>query len=236
MSGFAEGMGIGLQNVSGYTSYREHLELFDGDKGAARNAAWNPVYLAMRGFTEAGSGTGLQPSNLGESLTTGRRVFSAFEGALGTVGAVTGATGVTRTASASVAAFREGLRGLPSTVIPVAEEAMVAAEAPIALPHPKYLFKADEAVSHFDKHAESIMNAMGNKSYNLAQYVDDANHIVQNGTWVPEMNGFVKLIGGQGSAKFGFVGVERGSSAITTFHIKTASELAKKAPSLRITP
>jgi filamentous hemagglutinin len=111
-----------------------------------------------------------------------------------------------------------------------------AAKTPLALPHPKYLFKADEAMVHFDKHAKSIINAMGNKSYNLAQYVDDANHIVQTGTWVPEMNGFVKLIGGQGSAKFGFVGLERGSSAITTFHIKTASELARKAPSLGITP
>ncbi|MDR2877018.1 MAG: hypothetical protein LBV36_03120 [Chromatiales bacterium] len=110
------------------------------------------------------------------------------------------------------------------------------AKTPLALPHPKYLFKADEAVVHFDKHAGSIMNAMGNKSYNLAQYVDDANHIIQNGTWVPEMNGFVRLIGGQGSAKFGFVGLQRGSSSITTFHIKTASELAKKAPSLGITP
>jgi hypothetical protein len=110
------------------------------------------------------------------------------------------------------------------------------AAARLALPHPKYLFKADQAVVHFDKHAGSIMNAMGNKSYNLAQYVDDANHVIQTGTWVPEMNGFVKFIGGQGSAKFGFVGLERGGSSITTFHIKTASELAKKAPSLGIVP
>ena len=111
-----------------------------------------------------------------------------------------------------------------------------AAKTPLALPHPKYLFKGDEAVQHFGKHSDSIMNAMGSKSYGLGQYVDDANHIIQNGTWVPEMNGFAKLIGGQGSAKFGFVGLERGSSSITTFHIKTASELAKKAPSLGITP
>lgn len=77
---------------------------------------------------------------------------------------------------------------------------------------------------------------MGKDSYNLAQYVDDASHVMKNGTFVPEMNGFVKLIGGQGSAKYGFVGLERGTSSMTTFHIKTASELAKKAPSLGITP
>ena len=106
----------------------------------------------------------------------------------------------------------------------------------LALPHPQYYFKADQAVVHFDRHAGSIMNAMGNKSYNLARYVDDANHVIQTGTWASEMNGFVKLIGGQGSAKFGFVGLERGGSSITTFHIKTASELAKKAPSLGVVP
>ena len=34
-----------------------------------------------------------------------------------------------------------------------------------ALPHPKYLFKTDEAVVHFKKHSGSIMNATGNKNY-----------------------------------------------------------------------
>jgi len=61
----------------------------------------------------------------------------------------------------------------------------LAAKTTLALPHPKYLFKGDEAVQHFGKHSDSIMNAMGNKSYGLGQYVDDANQIIQNGTWVP---------------------------------------------------
>lgn len=77
---------------------------------------------------------------------------------------------------------------------------------------------------------------MGHSSYTLAQYVDDANHIVKTGTYVPEVNAYVKLIGGQGTAKCGFFGMERGTSAITTFHVKTASELARTAPSLGITP
>jgi hypothetical protein len=37
---------------------------------------------------------------------------------------------------------------------------------------------------------------------------------------------------GEGSAKAAFVGVERGTGAITTFHIKTVKEISKMAPSL----
>jgi RHS repeat-associated protein len=97
--GATDGLGIGVQNVSGYTSYTEHLAVFEGDTWAAGNAAWNPAYMAMRGFTEAGTGSGLQPGNLGQTLSTGQRVWSGVEGGLGTVstaGAGFGGVGLTR--------------------------------------------------------------------------------------------------------------------------------------------
>ncbi|GAB2204982.1 hypothetical protein ROS1_17980 [Roseibium sp. ROS1] len=62
-------------------------------------------------------------------------------------------------------------------------------------------FKGDGAVEHFDKHGSEMMNAFGKTSYNMKNYLDDAHHTIQTGTYVPELNGFVKLIGGQGSAK-----------------------------------
>lgn len=71
---------------------------------------------------------------------------------------------------------------------------------------------------------------MGLKSYNLKNYVTDANYVIQNGVYVPELNGYIKLIGGSGSAKFGFVGLNKSTGNITTFHIKTAKELSKKLP------
>lgn len=46
------------------------------------------------------------------------------------------------------------------------------------------------------------------------------------------MNGYVKFVGGEGSAKYAFVGLDRATGEITTFHLKTVSELIKKAPSL----
>ncbi|MEG1002723.1 MAG: hypothetical protein RSF37_04910, partial [Clostridium sp.] len=96
----------------------------------------------------------------------------------------------------------------------------------------KLIFKGDEANIHFKKHGKEIMDALGKSKYNIKDYINDANYVVQNGMYVPELNGFVRLLGGKGSAKYGFVGLDRATGNITTFHIKTVSELIKKAPSL----
>ena len=57
----------------------------------------------------------------------------------------------------------------------------------------------------------------------------DANYIINNGTYVPELNGYVRFMSGK---KFGFVGIDRNTGHITTFHIKNVTELINKAPSL----
>jgi len=59
----------------------------------------------------------------------------------------------------------------------------------------------------------------------------DANFIIKNGTYAPELNGYVRFMGGQ---KYGFVGLDHATGDITTFHIKTVSELIKNAPSLEL--
>lgn len=76
------------------------------------------------------------------------------------------------------------------------------------------------------------MGVFGRNSYNLKNYLDDADYVIKNGTFVPEMNGYVRMIGGEGSAKYGFVGLHRATGNITTFHVKSVSELSRKAPSL----
>jgi len=106
-SGYAQGLGQGAQNVSGYTRYQEHLTMFDGDVYNAANAAWNPAYLAATGFYQAGTGTGLAPSNIGTQLDWVDRSIAGAEGVLGTVGTVGLATGLTQTGSAA--------RGTPRT-------------------------------------------------------------------------------------------------------------------------
>ncbi|MGG4170770.1 T7SS effector LXG polymorphic toxin [Bacillus safensis] len=95
-------------------------------------------------------------------------------------------------------------------------------------------FKGDQAIIHYEKHSKEIMDAMGKNQYNIKNYLKDANHVIQKGKYVPELNGYVRLVGGKGSAKYGFVGLDRKTGNITTFHIKSVKELSKKAPSLGI--
>ncbi|WP_214055440.1 RHS repeat domain-containing protein, partial [Photorhabdus caribbeanensis] len=104
----------------------------------------------------------------------------------------------------------------------------------LLLPHnpKKRIFKGDEAVKHFEKHGSEMMQALNRKSYNLKDYINDANHVIEHGKYVPEMNGYAKFIGGQGSAKYAFVGLDRKTGHITTLHVKSVSELSRKAPSL----
>ncbi|WP_223837357.1 ribonuclease YeeF family protein [Bacillus swezeyi] len=93
-------------------------------------------------------------------------------------------------------------------------------------------FRGNEDILHFERHAQEIRDAMGKKLYNFKNYLEDANHVIKNGKYVPELNGYVKLIGGKGSAKYAFVGLNRKTGHITTFHVKSVKELMKKAKSL----
>jgi RHS repeat-associated protein len=91
-------------------------------------------------------------------------------------------------------------------------------------------FGGDEAVIHFGKHADQIMKVTGQTSYNLKNYVDDANWIIQNGRYSPKLNGFYHYMGNsaKGESLFGFVGLKNGGANISTFHIKTATQLGLK--------
>ena len=57
---------------------------------------------------------------------------------------------------------------------------------------------AAEANIHFGKHGKEMMDALGKSKYGIKDYINDANYGVQNGTYVFELNGFVKLLGGKG--------------------------------------
>ena len=82
---------------------------------------------------------------------------------------------------------------------------------------------------HYTEHSQQIADVMGKSNYSVEQYLDDANYIINNGTYVPELNGYVSFMSGK---KYGFVGIDRTTQNITTFHIKNIYELIKKAPSL----
>jgi|GEM_PF-4798836 len=91
-------------------------------------------------------------------------------------------------------------------------------------------FTGDEAIGHFGKHGKSIMDASGRSAYNLKDYVNDANWIIQNGTYNPKLNGYYYFMGNapNGTSIFGFVGVKNSGLNISTFHIKSATQLGLK--------
>ena len=92
------------------------------------------------------------------------------------------------------------------------------------------LFKNQSLLDeHYGKHGQEIADVLGDSNYSIDKYLDDANYIINNGTYAPELNGYVSFMSGK---KDGFVGLDRTTGDITTFHIKNISELIKKAPSL----
>jgi hypothetical protein len=119
--------------------------------------------------------------------------------------------------------------GLAVAVMAQRQNAILAA-ASVSKGAGSKLFKSQELLdSHYAKHGSQIQKALGESSYSITNYLDDANFIIKNGTYAPELNGYVRFMGGQ---KYGFVGLDRATGDITTFHIKTVSELIKNAPSL----
>ncbi len=94
----------------------------------------------------------------------------------------------------------------------------------------KRTFKSQKLLEeHYEKHGQEIANVLGKTEYTIAQYLEDANYIITNGTYTLELHGYVSFMSGK---KYGFVGLDRITGDITTFHIKDISELSKKAPSL----
>ena len=82
---------------------------------------------------------------------------------------------------------------------------------------------------HYAKHGQEIVDILDDPNYSIDKYLDDANYIINNGTYVPELNGYISFMNGK---NYGFVGLDSATGYITTFHIKSVSELIKKAPSL----
>lgn len=156
---------------------------------------------------------------------------------IGLTGGAVLAYGITGSALASTGAVVEGLGFSAATVgsagvtgFEQARQLLQAQQMRIGEGAGSKLFKSQELLeSHYVKHGTEIQKALGEISYSITQYLDDANFILKNGIYVPELNGYVRFMGGQ---KYGFVGLDRATGDITTFHVKTVSELIKNALSL----
>ena len=93
-------------------------------------------------------------------------------------------------------------------------------------------FKVGEDARHFEKHGSEISQALSLSNYTVGQYVSDANSVIRNGIFTPELNAYVSIPGGIGGAKGLIAGVDRATGEITTLHLKSISFFQRKAPSL----
>ena len=57
-------------------------------------------------------------------------------------------------------------------------------------------------VNHFDKHSAEAAHALKRTDYSIEQYLKDVNFVVETGTYVPELNAYVKFIGYEGKNTF----------------------------------
>ena len=88
----------------------------------------------------------------------------------------------------------------------------------------KYFKTTEELVEHFNKHAGQIKSALNVSEYTIDEYLDDANYIINNGKYIQERNAYISFIR---NTYYGFVGLDRTTGDITTFHIKSIYEIMK---------
>lgn len=77
------------------------------------------------------------------------------------------------------------------------------------------------------------MKVLGKKGFDMKEYMDAAHDVIKHGTYLPNSNAFVMAIPGsekrgKGGVKFGFVGLDRATGEITTFHIKDLKKTYKE--------
>ncbi len=82
----------------------------------------------------------------------------------------------------------------------------------------------DELNSHFKKHAKEF----GDLYFTADEYLSGANYVIKNGTYVPEMNGYIRFLGAEGKANYAFVGLTRDGLNITTYGARSVGQLATK--------
>ena len=87
----------------------------------------------------------------------------------------------------------------------------------------KQFKSSQELDDHFIKHG----NEFGGLYKNSQEYLDGANYVINNGTYVPEMNGYVRFFGANGRANYAFVGLTRNGANITTFSVRSVKSLTK---------
>ena len=97
----------------------------------------------------------------------------------------------------------------------------------MAVPPKKSFDSVGNLLKHFEKHNPQFENMYSSAT----EYLEDANYVINNGQYVPELNGYILFLGNKGGANYAFVGLKNAGNNISTFHIKHVKTLTK-IPSL----
>ena len=76
---------------------------------------------------------------------------------------------------------------------------------------------------HYTKHGSEF----GDMFKNPQEYLDGANYVIKNGTYDPNMNGYLRFFGANGRSNYSFVGLTKDGLNITTFSLRSVSTLTK---------
>ena len=76
---------------------------------------------------------------------------------------------------------------------------------------------------HFDKHGQEFENLYSTPQ----EYLEGANYVINNGTYVAEMNGYIKFFGAKGGANYAFVGLTQNGMYITTYSLRSVDSLSR---------
>lgn len=90
----------------------------------------------------------------------------------------------------------------------------------------KTFTSSEKLLDHYEKHNSEF----GGIYNSLDDYLNGANYVIENGQYVSEMNGYIRFFGANGKANYAFVGLTADGSQITTFGIRSVSELSKVIP------
>ena len=55
---------------------------------------------------------------------------------------------------------------------------------------------------------------------------EGAKYVINNGTYLPEKNAYIRFLGSKGRANYAFVGMKSGGR-VSTFHVKSVNAMVK---------
>jgi len=88
-----------------------------------------------------------------------------------------------------------------------------------------------DSTENLFKHFADHNSQFGDLFSSADEYLNGANYVINNGQFVPELNGYIRFLGTGGKANYAFVGLKNAGKNISTFHVKSVEKLVE-IPSL----